>query len=182
MAINFSELPQESPNALPEVDLYYATIAEATMKAPNDATKPDYLSLKLQLTDKDGKGCGTMYDILSESDSSVVQYKLGRFVRACGIPLQGVMELKDLAKLVVNKQIVVDVKHDQDKEKKYPPKAAVDIFSREAYYLPCEFEEIYNIIHAITPTVSGTEDFMNPTEETFAVADDSSVTQSPTEY
>ena len=145
MAINFDSLPQDNPFGLPAPGVYKAKIVEAEMKAPkNDPTKPDYLNLKLTLFDKNDKNCGNIYDILSESDSSVVQYKISRFVRACGIPLTGSMELKDLAKLVKNKLIAVDVAHDKKSD---TPRAQVDLFSREAYYLASEFNDIYAIVH-----------------------------------
>lgn len=145
MAINFDNLPQDNPYALPTPGVYIAKILEADMRAPkNDPTKPDYLSLKLNLFDKANKNCGSIYDILSESDSSVVQYKISRFVRACGIPLTGNMELKDLAKLVKNKTIAVDITLDKKSD---TPRAQVDLFTREGYYLASEFEEIYFLVH-----------------------------------
>ena len=146
--INFDNLPQDNPFALPDVDLYMAKIAEAKMTKSEG--KPDYLNLKLQLTDHKGKSAGVVYDIISESDKSVVQYKTARFVRACGLPLVGAMELSDIAKLVQNKDIAVSINHSKEtkyKGKTYPPKAQVDIFSGEAYYLPTEFEEIYTLVH-----------------------------------
>ena len=106
MAINFDTLPQENPFALPTPGLYKATIDDAEMRRnKNDATKPPYLNLKYKLTDMEGKSKGVMFDILSESDSPVVGYKIARFCRACGIPLQGQIELSDLAKIVKGKEI-----------------------------------------------------------------------------
>ena len=145
MAINFDKLPHDNPYALPTPGVYKAKIMEADMKAPkNDPTKPDYLNLKYTLFDKNNKNCGNIYDILSESDSSVVQYKISRFVRACGIPLTGSMELKDLAKVVKGKEIAVDVIIDKKSDQ---PRAQVDLFSREGYYLVSEFEDIYATVH-----------------------------------
>ena len=150
MAIQFDTLPKESPFALPKPDVYKAVVVEAEMRKPktkkDDGTeKPPYLNLKLQLTDHAGKKCGAIYDILSESESSVVLYKISRFLLACNIPLVGEMELADIAKIVLNKEIAVDVCHDT---KSNPPKAQVDIFTREAYYPIGQFEEIYKLAHA----------------------------------
>ena len=144
MAINFDALPQENPFALVPVGVYKALIVEASMKTGKDATKPPYLNLRYKLTDANGKDCGTLYDIISESDSSVVQYKIGRFIKACKIPCVGSMELSDLAKIVVNKTIVVDVGHDT---KSNPVKAQVDLFTREAYYPEEQFEEINALVN-----------------------------------
>lgn len=144
--INFSELPKESPNMIPEADVYKARIVEATMKAPKDMTKPAYLNLKYQLTKHDGTSAGTMFDMLFDSDSSTLQYKLGRFLRACNIPLQGAMELSDIAKLVGNKEIVIDTKVTPASGN-FSAKAEVDVFSREAYYTAPEFDEIWTLVH-----------------------------------
>lgn len=154
MAINFDSLPQENPFGLPKPGVYLAKIVEAQMKQGKDATKPMYLNLKYELINYDGTKAGTLYDIISESDSSVVMYKIGRFVRACGIPLQGSMELKDLAKIVNGKTIVVDVAIDDKGDR---PRAQVDLFTREAYYMKDEFEEIYKLVN---PDVMN-EGFMN---------------------
>lgn len=145
MAINFDTLPQQNPFGIPDPDLYLAKIVEAKMKQGKDTTKPPYLNIKYELTKHDGTSAGTLYDIISESDSPVVMFKIGRFLRACGIPLQGTMELKDIAKLVQNKTIVVDVVIDnKDKSK---PRAQVDLFNHEGYYTTEEFEEIYELLH-----------------------------------
>ena len=145
MAINFQSLPQDNPFSIPKPGVYKAKIVEATMRKPqSDATKPEYLNLKLDLYSKDNKKVGSIYDIISESDSSVVQYKIARFVRACGFQLQGSMELKDLAKIVLNKLIAVDVTEDK---KATSPRAVVDVFSREAYYMYDEFETIYSMLN-----------------------------------
>ena len=162
MAIQFDSLPKSNPFALPTPDVYKAKITEAVMKKGKDENKPPYLNLKLALVNAQGKACGSIYDIMAESDSSVVQYKLGRFLLACGIPLQGSMELSDIYKLVINKEIVVDVNHDT---KSQQPRAQVDLFTREAYYPVGQFEEIYNLAHmndeAVKPDVNS---FINPPE------------------
>lgn len=158
--INFDRLPQDNPFALPTPGLYRAKVVEAVMKPPkNDPTKPDYLNLKLALFDHEGKNSGNVYDIIAESDSSVVQYKTARFVRACGIPLTGSIELKDLAKLVNGKEIAVDIRHSRPRQGEdatnFTPKAEVDMFSRAAYYLKDEYQEQWNLINGETPTDFG---------------------------
>jgi hypothetical protein len=64
------------------------------------------------------------------------------------------MELKDLAKIVNGKTIVVDVAIDDKGDR---PRAQVDLFTREAYYMREEFEEIYKLVN---PDVMN-EGFMN---------------------
>lgn len=165
MAINFDTLPQENPYALPNPGLHKAVIEEAEMRRPkNDATKPPYLNLRYSLTDMDGKARGSMFDIISESESQVVLYKIARFARACGIPLQGQIELSDLAKIVKGKTILVDVGIDDSNPKYVKPQ--VDLFAHEAYYSINELEDIKPIFCAEAKEVQGNEDFMQIPEDT----------------
>ncbi len=183
MAINFDRLPQDNPFALPAPGVYRAKIMEAEMKQGKDLSKPEYLNLKYALFDKHNKSCGNVYDIISESDSSVVQYKTARFVRACGLPLTGSMELKDLAKVVKGREIVVDISHDKKSDQ---PRAQVDLFAREAYYLPSEFMDIYNIVH---PDEAEQDDFQaannadtDDAERPFDAADGATPNRPTSEY
>lgn len=145
MSINFSALPTSNPFSLPNPGVYKAKIEEAEMKTPkSDATKPPYLNVKLALFNKDGSKAGVLYDIFAESTASIAQFKLGRFIQACGLPLTGVMELSDIGKIVVGRTIVVDVTHDKKSEQ---PRAIVDVFSRECYYPEADFERIYKMVH-----------------------------------
>ena len=133
MAINFNSLPTDKPNALPENGAYYATIESAEMKQGKDPTKPPYLNIALALKDKHGKSCGKIFDILSESDKELVQYKLARFIIALGLAKLGTFELLDLARIIKNKQLIVDVKQEEAKDG-YPAKAVVDVFAGSIYY------------------------------------------------
>lgn len=178
MAINFDQLPTENPFSAPAPGIYKAKIIEAVMaKNKSDASKPPYLSLKYQLIKADGTSGGSIYDSLSESDSSVVQYKIARFLQACKIPLVGAMELSDIGKLALNKEIVVDVtqNYKEQKEKGATPRGQVDVFAHEAYYPIEQFAEIYAIVNAgsgeevqLSKEVTGSADFMNIPEQTGA--------------
>jgi hypothetical protein len=133
MAINFNSLPVDKPNALPENGTYYATIESAEMKQGKDPTKPPYLNIALALKDKNGKACGKVFDILSESDKELVQYKLARFLIALDLAKLGVFELVDLVKIIKNKQLIVDIKQEEARDG-YPAKAVVDVFAGSIYY------------------------------------------------
>jgi hypothetical protein len=133
MAINFNSLPIDKPNALPENGTYYATIESAEMKQGKDPTKPQYLNIALALKDKNGKACGKVFDILSESDKELVQYKLARFLIALDLAKLGVFELVDLVKIIKNKQLIVDIKQEEARDG-YPAKAVVDVFAGSIYY------------------------------------------------
>ena len=131
--INFDSLPIDKPNALPDSGTYYATIESAEMKQGKDPTKPPYLNICLALKDKSGKACGKVFDILSESDKELVQYKLARFLIALNLAKLGTFELVDLVKLIKNKQLIVDIKQEEAKDD-YPAKAVVDVFAGSIYY------------------------------------------------
>ena len=142
MAINFDSLPIGKPTNLPEPGPYYATIDNAEMKQGFDTTKPPYLNLTMSLKDYTGKSCGKIYDILSESDKELVQYKLARFLIALGLTKLGVFELADLVKVIKNKQLIVDVKIEEAKDGR-PARAVVDVFSGSIYYPMSDANEIF---------------------------------------
>lgn len=142
MAINFNALPKERPDSLPAAGTYIATISSAEMKQPKDVTKNPYLNICLSLTDKDGKSCGKIYDVISESDKDLIQYKLSRFIIALGLEKLGLFELVDLIKVIKNKQLIVDVKQEEAKDG-FPAKAVVDLFNGSVYYPMSSATEIF---------------------------------------
>ena len=131
--INFNSLPINKPNSLPEPGAYYATIENAEMRNSSDPSKPAYLSLRLALADKNGRSCGNVYDILSESNKDLVRYKLSRFLISLNLTNLGNFELVDLIKIIKGKKLIVDVKQE-DANNGYPAKAVVDAFRGEIYY------------------------------------------------
>ena len=160
MPINFDGLPQDNPFALPENGLYKGHIATAEMKTPKpkmvngeSVVGKDYLNLKIELFNENNEKKGVIFDILSESDSSVVQYKIGKFAHATGLPTSGSMELKDIAKLVNGKDVGVDVIIDKKGDQ---PRAVVDVFSGGVYYTIPEYKEQWIKLH---PDIAS-QDFM----------------------
>jgi hypothetical protein len=152
MPINFNSLPNSNPGALPEKGTYYATIKKAEMKAAKTAGKPDYLNLQLGLTKPDGKGAGTIFDIIAESENEIARYKIQRFITALQVPITGTFELKDLVKIVQNKQLIVDITIQESKDG-YPAKAIVDVFSGQIYYPMSDAAQLFGaetspVIHA----------------------------------
>lgn len=144
MAINFNSLPSNRPTNLPATGTYYAVIESAEMRQGQDPTKPPYLNMCLALKDKSGRAVGKIYDILSESDKELVQYKLARFLMALDLAKLGTFELADLAKLIKNKQLIVDVKQEES-QNGYPAKAVVDVFKNNIYYSMSEANTIFNL-------------------------------------
>jgi hypothetical protein len=147
--INFNALPNERPNALPEIGAYYALIEKAEMKSSKTPGKSDYLNLTLALTSKDGKACGKVFDMLTESDSDIVRYKIQRFFTALGLPITDTFELKDLVKIVPGKKFICDITIDDPKKKDptstYPAKAVVDVFSGMIYYSLADANAIFGV-------------------------------------
>lgn len=166
MAINFNSLPSNKPTALPANGSYYATIDSAEMKQGHDTTKPPYLNLALSLCDKNGKSCGKIYDILSESDKELVQYKLARFIIALDLANrlgQGQFELADLAKIVKGKRLIVDIKQEPANNG-YPTKAVVDVFSGNIYYPLSEAATIFG-----TPAIAEKPKVEAPVDSTLSI-------------
>lgn len=147
--INFNSLPTDKPNSLPEKGTYYATIEAAEIKQGKDITKPPYLNIVLALRNADGKNCGKIYDIISESDKELVQYKLARFITALGLTNLGVFELVDLVKIIKGKELIVDVKQDEAKDG-YAAKAVVDVFAGNIYYPISEAATIFGTDTSVT--------------------------------
>ena len=131
--INFNSLPTDKPSSLPDNGTYYATIESAEMKQGKDPTKPPYLNIGLALKDQTGRPCGKVFDILSESDKELVQYKLARFLISLDLAKLGSFELADLIKIIKNKQLLVDIKQEEARDG-YPAKAVVDVFAGSIYY------------------------------------------------
>lgn len=154
MAINFDALPSDKPFSIVQPGTYYATIDTAEMKQGKDTSKPPYLNLKYKLKDVTGKNAGTLFDIMAESEAPLMQYKLKRFLKAIGIAFEGEFELKDIQKLCVGKEFILDTKIEEGTEGRQD-RAVVDLFTNEIYYNLSEAKEVFgetavtkNIINA----------------------------------
>lgn len=168
MSINFNALPKERPDNLPESGTYYGTITSAEMKQPKDPTKNPYLNICIALKDKTGKDCGRIYDILSESDKELVQYKLSRFIIALGLEKLGSFELVDLIKVIKNKQLIVDVKQEDPKDG-YPAKAVVNLFDGSVYYPMSAAQEIFGVAAPAPAKADIVESFKPVDDDSLAI-------------
>ena len=130
MAINFDSLPTTKPaGSMLPVGFAKATITKAEMKTPKNPGK-DYLALTLDCVCADGT-TGKLWDNLFDSDKSLSQYKLMRFITALRLNLIGDFELKDLCKVVTGKQLVVDIGIDEKGDR---PRNTVEVFKNDIYY------------------------------------------------
>ena len=143
MAINFDQLPKRNPSMSIDDGIYRGRIVEATMRKPQDVSKPSYLSVTIQLFTAKGSKCGRLFDRFFDSDNEAMLFKLFRFVTALGLNLKGAtLELKDLTKLIVGKDLCVDVinkENDRQPGRKFPE---ANIFGGDIYWNINDFTKI----------------------------------------
>lgn len=165
MSINFNALSNDRGYTVVEPGTYYATVESAEMKQPKDKNKPMYLNLKLKLKTVEGKSAGTIFDILAESEHSLVQYKLRRFLEAIGVSFEGEFELKDLAKLCVGKELIVDTKIEKGTNGNQD-RAVIDVMT-EMYYNISEASAIFGDSAKTVINASDAEDANTTVEDDF---------------
>lgn len=142
--MNFGNLPTSKFSGnfkTADPGVYFAKIAKAEVKKSKN-TGNEYLSVRFTLEDKDGKKCGSMFDMFFDSDKSFLMYKLRRFLEACEIPCTGEMSLKDLGVLVEGKSLVVWTTTDEFNEQ---TRVVPNLRDAEGYYPESEFQNTYNI-------------------------------------
>lgn len=180
MAINFKKLPSDTPYSIPPAGYYLATISKAEMRTPTDPSKSDYLSLTMALYNAKGEKAGTLFDGQYESDAAAIQYKLQRFITALKLTTLEVFELKDLIKLVVGQQIVVEVENVTDNRDKDLPaenrriRAQVRLFGSDIYWPPEEFKNLVSettTAEAEVPFTFDAADGDIPADDTTGTAD-----------
>ena len=143
MSVNFDELPNKNPGgAVAPPGFYKFTVMKPAMRQPNDAAKPEYLNYTLALSDINGKKYGNMFDAQYDSDTKLMQFKLGRFVAAIGLKLKGKMDLKDLAKLIENRSGVVEVANVPNYKDATRTDATVKIYGSDCYWPLSEFAKL----------------------------------------
>ena len=155
MGINFNSLPQEKPamgSIIPK-GTYVGTIIKAEMKSPKyDDSKPDYLSIQMKVTDPVSQSdMGMIFPVFTESEAALPRYQLGRLITALNLPITGEFELKDLTKMVVNKQLKVDVCPEKTKDGADPQRSVVDIEAQCFYPLSDGIEEAAEALLAAEP-------------------------------
>ena len=132
MPISFDSLPQDKPvGALLPKGCYQARIIEATIRTPQNGGD-DYLALTYALKTIEGEDKGKLWDNFFDVDKPIPRYKLQRLLTALGLTSLTTFELKDLTKVVIGKDMLVDITTD---EKATPqPRNTVDVFSGEIFY------------------------------------------------
>lgn len=104
MPINFDTLPKDKPTGNNVVEgKTKATIFKTEMLTSKDTTNK-YLRVTFKTID--GAFVSENY---FESDKSFPQYKISRLLIATNIKLEGTGTLEDIAKLIKNKEVIIDV-------------------------------------------------------------------------
>lgn len=102
--IQFNSLPKDKPsqNTIKN-GRYTATVFKCEMRTGKD-TGTEYLNVSF-LCD----GGGFVNENYFDSDKPFLQYKLGQLLKACQVTLEGEGTLKDVAKVIKGKKVIIDV-------------------------------------------------------------------------
>lgn len=103
--MNFDALPKDKPRQNNVTDgRYTAVVFDAKMTPSKSTPGTEYLNVSFKL-DKGGFVNENYFD----SDKPFIMYKLGRLLKACNVTLSGTGSLKDVAKVIKGKNVIVDV-------------------------------------------------------------------------
>lgn len=102
--IQFNALPKDKPSQNSVKDgRYTATVFKCEMRTGKE-TGNEYLNVSF-LCD----GGGFVNENYFDSDKPFLQYKLGQLLKACKVTLEGEGTLKDVAKVIKGKKVIIDV-------------------------------------------------------------------------
>lgn len=102
--IQFNALPTNKPsqNSIKN-GRYTATVFKTEIRTGKE-TNNEYLNVSF-LCD----GGGFVNENYFDSDKPFLQYKLGQLLKACNVNLEGEGTLKDVAKVIKGKKVIIDV-------------------------------------------------------------------------
>lgn len=102
--ISFNNIPKDKPSQNNVAEgRYTATVFKTEMRVGKESGA-EYLNVSFKLDNG-----GFVNENYFDSDKQFVMYKLGRLLDACGVVLSGEGTLKDVAKVIKGKKVVVDV-------------------------------------------------------------------------
>lgn len=102
--IQFNALPKDKPSQnTVKNGRYTATVFKCEMRTGKDSGN-EYLNVSF-LCD----GGGFVNENYFDSDKPFLQYKLGQLLKACNVNLEGEGTLKDVAKVIKGKKVIIDV-------------------------------------------------------------------------
>ena len=103
--LNFTSLPKDKPSQNTVSNgRYKAIIFKTQMVQSKKDANQEYLNVSFKLDDG-----GFVNENYFDSDKPFVMYKLGRLLNACNVKLEGEGSLRDVAKVIQNKRVVIDV-------------------------------------------------------------------------
>lgn len=102
--IQFNALPKDKPsqNTIKN-GRYTATVYKTEMRTGKESGT-EYLNVSF-LCD----GGGFVNENYFDSDKPFLQFKLGQLLKACNVTLEGEGTLKDVAKVIKGKKVIIDV-------------------------------------------------------------------------
>lgn len=102
--IQFNALPKDKPSQnTVKNGRYTATVFKCEMRTSKESGN-EYLNVSF-LCD----GGGFVNENYFDSDKPFLQYKLGQLLKACNVNLEGEGTLKDVAKVIKGKKVIIDV-------------------------------------------------------------------------
>ena len=102
--LNFERLPQDKPNQNTVADgRYTAKVFKTEIRTGKDSNA-EYLNVSFKINNG-----GFVNENYFDSDKPFLQYKLGRLLKACKVTLSGEGTLRDVAKVIKDKEVIIDV-------------------------------------------------------------------------
>ena len=102
--LNFESLPKDKPSQNNVAEgTYKATVFKTEMRVSKESGN-QYLNVSFKIDNG-----GFVNENYFDSDKPFLMYKLGRLLKACNVELKGNGSLKDVAKVIKGKKVVIDV-------------------------------------------------------------------------
>ena len=102
--LNFESLPKDKPSQNNVAEgTYKATVFKTEMRTSKESGN-EYLNVSFKIDNS-----GFVNENYFDSDKPFLMYKLGRLLKACNVELKGEGSLKDVAKVIKGKKVIIDV-------------------------------------------------------------------------
>ena len=102
--LNFTSLPKDKPNNNSVAEGRYNAIVFKSEMRKSKESNNEYLNVSFKIDNG-----GFVKENYFDSDKPFLMYKLSRLLLACNTPLDGEGTLKDVAKVIQGKRVVIDV-------------------------------------------------------------------------
>ena len=102
--LNFTSLPKDKPNNNSVAEGRYNAIVFKSEMRKSKESNNEYLNVSFKIDNG-----GFVNENYFDSDKPFLMYKLSRLLLACNTPLDGKGTLKDVAKVIQGKRVVIDV-------------------------------------------------------------------------